>query len=222
MAGKSFCEIRTRKDLADKLSCDIKALDYVSFVKPKTECSSENCHFPAVEQNNGYCVCHRKFWYPRDRITKSKRRLIDRGHLLLGPEYLIENCGVQHGCDCDNGVCLGMGYTRSMFAFPTDCEIRAEWYTALGNSITKAKKDKIDKNPRNFKLAYWHFDPSHLIGGKERYEFRKQAIYVDADRKQWKNVPHYPPPNGYLCKHIYLFELLIIKFWWIKVHCNGF
>jgi hypothetical protein len=69
------------------------------------------------------------------------------------------------------------------------------------------KKEKIRKNPRNFKLAYWHFDAKHRCYDEkdEKWHLVKSESYVDNDndndKKLWK-TPNHPPPNNSLDKFI--------------------
>mmetsp|Transcript_25469 Transcript_25469/g.42361 ORF Transcript_25469/g.42361 Transcript_25469/m.42361 type:complete len:279 (+) Transcript_25469:302-1138(+) len=187
-----FVDIKTRQELANRLKCDTKALEYAVLKAPPANCKKKDCPYPSIERNQGLCVCCGLYWFPSKRTTRRGKELVSRGHLLLGPEFLSSKL---HACDCNNEICVGVGYTADMFAFPCDATTRSQWYAAMGNHLLPVTKQQIDRKPRNFKLAHWHFHPCHLErNGNGRRAFRKEVTYKDEENKVWK-TPNHPPPN---------------------------
>jgi len=60
-----LADIRSRKDLADKLNVDIKSLDLVVLTKT-TCCKHDGCNLPAAQNNHNQCILCNQQWYPRE------------------------------------------------------------------------------------------------------------------------------------------------------------
>jgi hypothetical protein len=175
----SFKDIMIRKQLAQKLGgVSLRALDLI--VLTNKQC--RRCGYPAVELNHGLCVCCGHSWYPQQGAprfalnVRGMERKSRRGYLLLGPEYSrLHNVRSHAVCDCDNELCIGIGYTKSLFSFP--CIKKGEtsssssrldqWFEALGDDLSEEKKFKIRARPQKYALAHWHFHPHH---------FQEQAV----------------------------------------------
>jgi hypothetical protein len=95
-----------------------------------------------------------------------------------------------------------MGYTDSLFYFPTDAVIRQQWYDILcWGPNSSSKKKRIDSNPRKYCLAWWHFSPDHLEKHGSRYTIKRQGSYIDSAGQEW-STPNHPPPNYPIWNHI--------------------
>jgi hypothetical protein len=81
--------------------------------------------------------------------------------MLLGPEFSIAQNPGAKACCCDMASCKGIGYMASLFAIPPDPTVLDKYLRNSGVMFANKKKEKDRKNPRNFKLAYWHFDAKH-------------------------------------------------------------
>jgi hypothetical protein len=125
----SFDDVKSRQALADKINCDVKALDFVVIKTPEVLCSKNGCPFPSVGCNQGCCVCCSQSWYPKAGENSTVEFKTERGHLLLGPEFSRRKCpSGAHACDCDNQTCVGIGHCNDMFGFPSKAQLREQWY----------------------------------------------------------------------------------------------
>lgn len=196
-----FNKITSPQELADKLGCPMKALAYVELVQPTQKCDTLQCPFPAAVRNRNFCVCCKQHWYPKVSTNSSGKQTFQRGHYLLGTEFLHNNSN-KRSCVCNNATCLGVGYTRTMLSFPSNEGKQREWYLALGDNITKAQKEKISKRPTKYFLAHWHFHPAHVEAYKSTTAYDCALIYPDDKGKRWS----VPPPNASVESFKSLFE----------------
>lgn len=205
MASRPFLNVNTRKELATVLECKDAALDFVSLCSPEKPCKAPGCDYPAVDGNYHMCVMHGRSWIPTKRKGTDGKTKHERGHLLLGYEFSVANNPVKRVCSCDMASCKGIGYTSSLFTLPSEPATLETYLRNSGVMFTDEKKAKIRKNPRNFNLAYWHFDPGHRYYDEkdEKWHLVKSESYVDNDndKKVWR-TPNHPPPNNSLDKFI--------------------
>jgi hypothetical protein len=195
-------------DLAKQLEINPRALLYVTLVSPSKPCKGDQgfCKFPPVAYNQGYCMCCRQSWFPKKPRPHFSTTYGGRGNLLLGPEFqrrASPNMPPRTVCCCTLVKCYSMGYTDSVFYFPTDAVIRQQWYDELErkNILLRSITKRMDSNPRKYCLAWWHFSPDHLEKHGSRYKIKKQGSYTDWEGKEWF-TPNHPPPNYSLEQHI--------------------
>ena len=144
-----LADIRSRKDLADKLNVDIKSLDLV--VLTKTTCKSDGCNLPAALNNHNQCILCNQQWYPRGFNSDGSKNKYCRGYGLYGPQFMREYNGTAapKPCCCDTEECLKAGYSHSgMMRFPPDENDRKETIRVLGINCSE-KKSSILANSRS-------------------------------------------------------------------------
>lgn len=220
-------------DLAKRLHIDPRALSYVTLVSPTKECKRSICSFPSATYNYGYCICCSQKWFPRKKIAYGRKGNGDRGNRLLGPAFqrcASPNVPSRTACCCNCELCYGMGYTDSVFSFPTDVVIRQQWYAAMESRNLKIyyskRKNQIDINHRKLCLAWWHFSPEHLEKDGARYKIKRQGSYKDNTGKEWF-TPNHPPPNYDTLTHFHELENLALSKlhslhsvpWWTVMKC---
>jgi len=135
-----LADIRSRKDLADKLNVDIKSLDLV--VLTKTTCKHDGCNLPAAQNNHNQCILCNQQWYPRELNSDGTKNKYCRGYGLYGPQFMREYNGVAapKSCCCDTEECLKVGYSHcGMMRFPPDDDHRKEAVRVLGISCPEKK-----------------------------------------------------------------------------------
>lgn len=174
----SLANIDSPRQLAQTLDVDVKALLYVELEDAGSLCSSENCPFPKAKGNDGCCIVHKQVWFPRKVNEGNNDVKLQRGYGLFGPEFLRSNCKSHCACCCGFPSCMSIGYTDSLFAFPTDDFICKRWLEALGNvdSIPDSLLKAIQRDPSNHKLAFWHFHPDHLIKDERTGRYKLKRI----------------------------------------------
>ena len=187
----SFDGVRTCSDLAAELGVPVATLNMVSL--GTASCKRNSCPFPLVLGNRGFCLVCSQSWFPREFNTKGLPATNRRGYGLYGPQFLPKREGNNPpSCCCASPLCEKLGYSHSgMFRFPTDPIKCAEAARVLG--IQSEDRKRVLENPRNFKIAPWHYSSRHRqkdTNGKWR--LRKGASFRDDDGKLFS----FPPPNA--------------------------
>jgi hypothetical protein len=189
----AFSDIRSRKQLADKLNVDIKSLDLVTLTD--TTCKSDGCNLPTAKNNYDHCILCSQRWYPRKFSENGSINKYRRGYGLYGPQFMRQYNGTEQKkvCACDMEECQKIGYSHSgMLCFPTDATDVEVAIRALGIQCPTTKAN-IVRDPRSHRIAPWHYHRNHLQkNANGNWSIRTMQKYTDSDRK----VFNFAPPNG--------------------------
>jgi hypothetical protein len=171
--------IETCQQLADKLkvTCD---MIQTANLESDTVCKTEECVYPAMCGNSGFCCRHRVSFAPR--AGKERRK---RGHYLLGPAYTKPNHRL---CSCNNDICVGIGFSDAMVRFDVT-RLPEDLQTEIWNGVMPPSRKAAC-------LAPWHFHPQHRLfqpdGSWILTQYRRSTIFNDpVSGKEWLGIP--PP-----------------------------
>jgi hypothetical protein len=176
---RKFATIHTIEELKSLLGLQDDRPLWLVKLDLKTRCKAEECPYPAVVANDGHCVLHGKSWWP------SKES--ERGHFLLGPEFLPYDKS-RLSCCCEDKTCYGIGYSPfGLIRVPANRRFRKEILFAMKDALPDSVKTELKKiKHKSLYLAPWHFYPEHRTCNK----ITKKITLVNRG-----NHFFYPPPN---------------------------
>ena len=149
----------------------------------------------ALVGNYTCCAACKQGWYPKPSET---------GGLLLGPKYM-RHYGSRHLCCCGIQICNSIGYLdgTGYTKLPPDTDLRQQYFNALGIFAPRATDmaHPMYKEPKNYSVAMWHFDPRHrkLNPRTELFELVEPLdSYRDDEGKLWSCKPPNYHPSKYI------------------------
>ena len=177
-----FRKFKDRKELATSLGVTERALDYVKLVN-RGICRRNECPYPAVQRNYGFCCLHSQTWFPSGD---------QRGSLLLGDSFMRKDDERHAVCVCTNANCKRIGYTKSLVTVPgSPSHVRHDAIFGL-NITDKELKNELLSGKRQFEVAYWHFHPEHRVFDPNKNMWQVTTgirRYKDAEGKVWHDFP---------------------------------
>ena len=149
---------RTCAQLAAGLNVPPAALDLITLTSKPCR-RGDGCPLTAAVSNYGCCVLCSQTWFPRKFADSGEPAKNRRGHGLYGRQFQrrASPCAV---CCCSSPLCEAIGYAHGgMFRFPSSRDKCLEAARVLG--LSQTERLKIADDPRNYKIAVWHFHADH-------------------------------------------------------------
>jgi len=204
-----FLHFTTPEQVATHLGVPVGAIFCTEISKGET-CGVDDCKYPALRRNcqRGHnsgprCCVHCQNWFPTNQGKTNTR-----GHYLLGPQYLRppEETAGRNACICADKNCLGIGYSPYMVSVTSDPSQHGQVVQAICGSLhstdpcRKAIVEKLNRPPRDVRIAPWHFHPNHrqfdADSGTWRLKpYSSTQVFVDKENKKWHGMspPNYSP-----------------------------